>query len=364
MQQKPRLTGLDLVRGIAAYAVVLLHSRADPTATIGYWAAKLLVLGSFAVPFFLATSFYLLINKFSEKQVKVSLKARFLRLLIPYVFWSFIYIAVRLIKYLISHETDKIISLFSDPIALIFFGSAAVQLYFLPLLFSGTCLVKVAEYLWEKQIHLRWIILLFTLSLLFYELILASGNGFQIGGNLAFESFWALILPEISQNPLIRIVSVLLAWWIKCLPYIFMSMILSQRAVKATLSKVNPQWFLLICGGLFIVSTFSQSLFPDFPKALRELAMAYTSLLLAMTLSRYLKENRIIHNVGLCAFGIYLMHHLILEVLNVAVAKIYPQAVAEVSVPTLLMFSIVSFLISWAVTAQLREKKYFSQLIF
>jgi peptidoglycan/LPS O-acetylase OafA/YrhL len=364
MQPKPRLIGLDLVRGIAAYAVVLFHSRVDPAAPVSDWAAKLLILGSFAVPFFLATSFYLTINKFSEKQVKVSLKSRFLRLLIPYAFWSLLYLAVRLIKYLITHETDKITSLFSDPLALFFLGSAAVQLYFLPLLFSGTCLVKIAEYLLENRIHLRTMILLLTLSLLFYELLLASGNGFQIGNNLAFQTFWASLLPGTQQNPVIRLVSVLLAWWIKCLPYILMSMILSHPRVKATLSKVNPQWFLIICGGLFIGLTFSQTLVPSFPKSLRELGIAYTSLMFALILSKSLKENRIIENVGLCTFGIYLIHHLILEISYMVIGKIYPQAVAEVSALNLLIFSIISFFISWAVTAQLKEKRFFSQLIF
>jgi peptidoglycan/LPS O-acetylase OafA/YrhL len=362
-QSKSRLSGIDLFRGIAAYAVVLLHSRPDPSLLSDFWGAKLLILANFAVPFFLAVSFYLAIVKAYSEQKSISLKTRFLRLLTPYIFWSFFHLSVRIGKYLISGQIGKISELFSDPIGLIFCGGASVQLYFLPLLFTGTCLLKPAEYLIEKRIKFRWLLVIFTASIILYELILATQNGFQIGGNIAFNNFLSAIFPTGNINPLVRILTIILAWMIKCLPYILLAMILSHPVFKTFISKFSGKFIENIYGfSLFLVLLCSQFI-PLLPHATREITLAYTSLLLAIYLSSHLPEKSIITELGLCSFGIYLIHYLILEVLFIVGVKIYPSLQTAVSITTLLIFSIPGFVLSWLAIAILRRNRYLTSLM-
>ena len=54
MKKNSRLIGIDLFRGIAAYAVVVQHSAIAPVSTL---ASHFQGICGFAVPFFLATSF-------------------------------------------------------------------------------------------------------------------------------------------------------------------------------------------------------------------------------------------------------------------------------------------------------------------
>ncbi|HLO86694.1 MAG TPA: acyltransferase [Nostocaceae cyanobacterium] len=362
-QNKTRLSGIDLFRGIAAYAVVVLHSRPDPSLASGYWGAKLLILANFAVPFFLAISFYLAIAKAYSQQKFTSLKTRFLRLFIPYIFWSCLYLFIRIGKYLISGQIERISGLFSDPVGLMFCGGAAVQLYFLPLLFTGTCLLKPAEFLIQKGIKLKWLLLIFTGSILLYELILTTQNGFQIGGNIAFKNLLDEFFPTGNINPLVRIPTIILAWMIRCLPYILLAMILHHPSFNSLISRFNSKHITNIYGFLLVVILIGTQFLPFLPGAFREITIAYTSLLLAIYLSKNLPEKPIITELGLCSFGIYLMHHLTLEFLFILGAKIYPPLQTAVSITTLLIYSIPGFFLTWLAISKLKQNRYFTSLM-
>ena len=158
MEKKLRLTGIDLLRGIATYAVVILHSDEGIVVEPPGWAAVVQFSG-FAVPFFLATSFYLATDRLYVSDRPSNLKLRLTRLLIPYGFWSIIYILQKIVKYALKNDFDKLLELFQDPIALIFFGGAAFHLYFLPLLLAGTFANQWAERLIKKKINIQYIVL-------------------------------------------------------------------------------------------------------------------------------------------------------------------------------------------------------------
>lgn len=163
MDKKQRLIGIDLLRGLAIYAVVILHSNEVILVEPIGWAA-ILQFSSFAVPFFLATSFYLIINNIFIIPSQFQWKSRLTRLLIPYGIWSLVYLLQKSIKYLLKHENDQLVHLFQDPVLSICFGGCAFHLYFIPLLISGTLLVKFAYPLFKTQFMLQTLLVLFLSS--------------------------------------------------------------------------------------------------------------------------------------------------------------------------------------------------------
>ena len=362
MMKRQRLTGVDLFRGIAAYAVAVLHSGDETTATVvNYWAAEVRHFCGFAVPFFLATSFYLIINKLYINGADYSLKSRMKRIVIPYFIWSIIYLFSRSVKFLISNKPEEFNKLFSDPISIIFFGGAEVQLYFLPILLTGTILVRVAQYLLKNSIKVNIIFLLLGLSLIIYETLIVSGNSFELDPNSAFQSLLSLIWPDGNKNSLVRVLLVELSWMVRCLPYIFISMILNHLFIRKNIKLFNTKITIILLAIFLFINTFEQSFIPQ---SVREVAIAYCGLLFAISLSTDLKENRIFASLGLCSFGIYLMHYLVIQNFRFIAGRIYPEALNEVTVISQLTFATLGFMISWIVTSFFLSKKNISKFMF
>ncbi|MGK7925004.1 MAG: acyltransferase family protein [Spirulina sp.] len=355
---KKRLTGLDLARGIAAYAVVVLHSvSVDASNPPGYWAAILLKLSGFAVSFFFATSFYLQINKLYFKGEKTNIKLRFVRLFIPYGFWSLVYLLTRGVKYLISHDIVRLKGMLGDPISIVFLGSAAVQLYFLPLLFSGNCLAKIiGEYCVRHTIQIKALLVLFIISLLGYEILLRTGNNFSIESKYAFQA----LFPGSHNNQLLRLSLIGLSWIIKLLPYIFLAIILNHPSIGEQFFQLSPSALMGISAILFVVVTFNDL---SLPASLQEISRGYLPLILALSLSNYLKDTPLITILGTCSFGIFLMHHLAIEIYQLIAETFYPALVNSVSFSNLLISATICFTICWQVTYIFLRKKWFCQFI-
>lgn len=360
MVKKQRLTGIDLLRGLAIYAVVILHSDEGILVKPMGWAA-ILQFSSFAVPFFLATSFYLIINKLYVSGSQFPWKTRLTRLLIPYGFWSFVYLLQKSIKYLSKHEIDKLIHLFQDPVSLIFFGGSAFHLYFLPLLLSGTVLIKTVEFLIKRNFKLTTLILGLLVSTFIYEILLLTGNSFQIGSSIAFQTLIENTIPSGNQNPILRLFLGELALIIRCLPYIFMAMVLNHHSISKKLLYFSSS-STVVLGFIFVSINIYGNLFV--PEALYEVASGYTALLFAISLSTNLKENGIIANLGSCSFGIYLLHLLLVEVFQSLGNKFYAVTKIPVSTLTLLTTSILIFLLSWVATYLLMKKKSVAKFMF
>ena len=361
MEKKPRLTGIDLFRGLAVFAVTIVHSDEGVTNAPKIWYAITDFSGSFAVPFFLATSFYFAINKLSAYRGNYPLLPRLKRLLIPYLFWSLAYLAYKIIKYLLAHEFDSFNNLFNDPISLIFLGGAAFHLYFLPLLACGTILLKFLEKLVKKPVNYQIIILLCVMSFFTYGFIIASQNSFQLGTNIAFESLINLIFNHENTNQFLRLVLVVLAWVIRCLPYIFVAIILNHNFFRLTKAKVAKKyllfWILIFC----IFNYFGEDLVP---KSVYEVSMGYLALILAFLCSNYLPHNSIIKNLGMCSFGIYLLHLLVIEIFYIIDKRLFSELIIQTSTLSLLLVSLLSFLISWIATSVLIKRKLISRLMF
>ncbi len=362
MKNHRKLLGIDLVRCVAIYGVILLHSDEGISTYPQGWSV-ILEFSSFAVPFFLATSFYLTFNKLYKTGGQYLLKERLARLLVPYFVWTLLYILYKILKYFLQNETDKFSKLFQDPIGIILFGGAAFQLYFLPLLVGGTILVKALSFLIKNQVKTEVLIGLASLNLVVYEILLVTGNSFQIGSGIGFQSL--LNHPSLlsfKDSVLARVILTELALIIRCLPYIFVAMILSkidmvslgQRKSKIVLTILWVFAFLLIniFGGYFL------------PKGTYELAQGFTALLAGITLSEHLQLNKIINSLSACSFGIYLIHLLFVEILQTVEARIYPGDMFRISTANLLIFSLLILAFSWMATDILMKKKSIAKILF
>jgi peptidoglycan/LPS O-acetylase OafA/YrhL len=356
-----RLLGVDLLRGIAAYAVVFVHSGDESLGLpISQAAISLRMLFYFAVPFFLATSFYFLTSKAEIDTSQQFWRSRVDRILIPYAVWSIIYIIFRSIFFLYSHQMDRLQDWLRDPLAIVFFGGASYQLYFLPLLFTGTFLVMIAKYM--QKIHTSRIIVgcLAIFSLIAYEWLLSFGNAFRLNPNTAFQNLFQTAGWDLSSFPLLRLFLVQIAWLLNCLPFLFIGILLIPLCDR--INRWNSFCRLItacLCGAIFLLS--SPTIFVDIPSILRNVLQAYSLLLISIILSGYIKKGWIFQSVGNCSFGIYLIHPFAMLGVKGVAAKILPVLSREVSIASMIIISIGSFMISWMSIALIRRNKWIAK---
>jgi peptidoglycan/LPS O-acetylase OafA/YrhL len=150
-QDRDRLLGIELMRGVAVFAVVLSHSGDGTWGEMTTGVEYLRELFSFHVPFFLAVSFYFLSQKLVSNQGSSyppsSLRRRCQRILIPYIVWSIIYVFIRCVFFVVDGDYNKLSKLLDDFSSLVFLGGASYHLYFLPLLLCGTITFYVVSLL-------------------------------------------------------------------------------------------------------------------------------------------------------------------------------------------------------------------------
>lgn len=383
-KQKPRLVGIDLFRGISAFAVIVIHAGTLMRYSglpMNNWTDALIETSRFAVPFFLASSFYLMTKKLyvSEQQTSLIslLKSRSQRLLVPYFFWSLIYFALRLAKTL--SESGSINSLFQDPILLIFLGGASIHLYFLPLLFTGSFLIILAEYLVSRHLKLNTLIFLAVVSITVYEWQIISGNDFKFfvkfgvdclaeanACSIAYLNLQNPVFPNYS-NQIVRLFFVAIAWLIKCLPYTLLAMVLNHPRIKKITSSLNINHAISLLSLTLVITTLwllnLYNILP-FPQSVYELGTAFSLLLCGIALSHKLPESKAIENLGVSSFGIYLIHYLILTIYVTILPKVLPNIAVLPAVVTMLLISTIGFVTSWLIVSNLMKIKIVSKTLF
>lgn len=360
MNKLTRFAGIDLCRGLAAFAVILVHSGDETWGIpIDERAIQFRYLFYFAVPFFLAASFYFATKK-SPLNISVSFwQKKFKRIIVPYLLWSVFYIISKSVIFVTSNNTSQIPHLLADPVAIVFFGGACYHLYFMPLLVSGTLLLSFANYFTKKQHSIRLLSLFSVLSIIIYQLLLISNNSFDLGSYTAFPSLLARMQSESLGYSIQRIILVNIAWILRCLPYFFIAMLINQLFIKNNCTWLyQKQTTFLLLFIFLLVNSFGKNFLPD---ALIEIVIAYSLLLLGISISNDIKNNALITNLGLCSFGIYLIHPFIKSGVEIALIKILPQLTQSVSIISMLAYSIFSFLVSWIFISFLLKNKLFSQ---
>jgi peptidoglycan/LPS O-acetylase OafA/YrhL len=351
MNHKKRLLGIDLCRGIAVYAVILVHSGDETWGVpVDPWAVIFRLSFYFAVPFFLAASFYFMVRK---PNVGFSLdfwKSRLERLVIPYLIWSLIYLVLRLVFFLKSNQSNRLNQLIQDPLSIVFFGGASFHLYFLPLLFVGSFLVFLTSYFSSQRIGMKGLIAFLIISIVVYESVIAYGN--------EFESNSAI-------HPLARLAVVYGVWILKCLPYFLTAIILSRISAFCEnswlLQRGSNVSFLSVFLSVFFIATIFGRLF--LPVTLRDLIAAYTLFLFGISVSRYIDENnRVISNLGTCAFGIYLIHLIPMNFVKLFFSKL--GITGYVTISSMLIISMTTFILSWIVVSLMLKQKQCAKYLF
>jgi peptidoglycan/LPS O-acetylase OafA/YrhL len=358
---KPRLLGIDFCRGLATYAVVLLHSGDDTWGAIDQFTLRFRSLFEFPVPFFLAASFYFMLKKQSTN-ISDLWQARFRRIVIPYLVWSGFYLISKAFLLFVSNHPEKIRGLFNDPLGIIFFGTTSFHLYFLPLLISGIFLIGIAEYLNIRKFQANTLACFAACSIAIYTVLVASENSFNLGPNIAFAPLFKSIDFNGNKNPFLRLIFVEIAWFIRCSAYIFTALVLHRILSKLNQNKIN---YPIITGLLTFVfifcNIFGKSLFPQ---AILEILLAYSLLLFGIFSSRYINDNHVMQNLGLCSFGIYLLHPFCIQILQMVFSKVAPELISQVSVISILVFSIPTFLMSWVIVLILLKNKTIAKYLF
>jgi peptidoglycan/LPS O-acetylase OafA/YrhL len=356
-----KLLGIELCRGLAAYAVILVHSgdenwglATDPR------AIDFRLHFYFGVPFFLAVAFYFLTAKPDIAYSASFWRSRLDRLVIPYAIWSAIFLTLRIIIFTLSQQTDRLQELLSDPLSIVFFGGASYHLYFLALLLAGTCSILFIPLLQKLKVSNLGLLVISALSIALYHWLETSGNSFQLGADVAFTNILNLWQIDLKSHPLLRLLLVEVAWTIKCLPYLFISLLSHQISPNLNISQRLKT--IGSIGGFMAINIIGRLLLPG---ALQEIILAYTLLLVGISISSYFGNtatSKLVANIGSCSFGIYLIHPFMMNIVKSMVGKMSPELTNSISIPSMLALSIPCFLISWLVVAitknQLAEKQF------
>jgi fucose 4-O-acetylase-like acetyltransferase len=354
MARQKRLIGIDLFRGLAILAVAILHvAGGGSIKSIAGWQ-QITNFALFAVPFFLSLSFYLAIKKLYLSPQPYPLQARLTRLLVPYLFWSTAYLLYKIVKYVAVGEVSKLVNLFADPLALICFGGAAFHLYFLPLIAVGTLQIALLDLARFTSRSWRGLVALVPISLLGYEILLRTGNEYQIDVGCAFKPLLAAVLPTGNTNPILRLLLAIVAWGLRCLPYISVAAILAHRNTsRFRLNLVERQPVLWVL--LFVILNLYGDQF--LPQAVYEVSRGYVALLAAIACSYRLKDNPSLESFGICSFGIYLIFQSLAK-------RIDPNYLDHVNSIVLLLASLASVVISWLLINLLMKNKRWSRIMF
>lgn len=359
MDGRQRLIGLDLLRGIAVFAVVLLHADEGIAQPPPLWSA-LLSFAEFAVPFFLATAFYLAVGRMAETAKPYPLRSRVVRLLLPYLIWSALYTFYKILKYWVANKPDQLVELYHDPIALVFLGGAAFHLYFLPLLMIGSLWLPLLQSVIRRPLSPATIVLGGVASLALYGGLWASGNAFHLKSYMAFQA----LVPEGSGGvfyPVLRLGLVAVAWLIRCLPYVWLAIALCHPQVRHKVTRWTENhvvlWGIFFC----VLNGLGGQLLPEF---LFEIVRGYAALLLALALSKHLASSAWIYSLGICSFGIYLLHLIIAETLQMLIFRLMPNLIVQANFGTLLANAGLIFLTSWGLTALWMTKPSIAKVLF
>jgi surface polysaccharide O-acyltransferase-like enzyme len=291
------LAGIEWMRGLAAFGVICIHSGLAVHNHTTPSAAILRNWFSFTVPFFLLLSFFFAIRTAMSRTVPWDqwMHRYVKRLFVPFVFWSIVYLGLHVAKYSIHHQTGELKGLLEDdPASLILSGGTSVALYFLPLLFSGLVFLRVAAPL-LKRLPILGLLTGFLIGIILHHLSVVYLQGMDFKG-LVFAPL-NLCLGMIENVA-------------RCIPLVFVATLLN-RCLTALPSKPATPIITLGLTILLVANFF----FLSFHSA--ESFLGLGAFLIAWGLSGVLSLTPSAFIVGHYSFGVYLVHQVFLELIQV-----------------------------------------------
>ncbi|HEX8357025.1 MAG TPA: acyltransferase [Segetibacter sp.] len=170
-----RNTTIDLLRIFACFGVVVIHVKATTISAENMGQFFLL----FCVPFFYSAALVYFVNSLNEDQeLKKVFSKIFKRIVVPFISWSVIYLALLLVKKYLQNED------MTFNVARVFlYGESAEHIYYLPQLI---CLqiIALSVFLLTRGVKVDIAVILFSLAILY----LVSGHFFGCFGITSTEA--------------------------------------------------------------------------------------------------------------------------------------------------------------------------------
>jgi hypothetical protein len=350
MNNSSRLIGIDYLRVLATFAVVILHADEGIEIKSPVWSL-LTKLADFAVPFFLLTSFFFTLRSVLQNTQIYNWRLRILRLMIPFFSWCLIYLIWRVVRYILSDRLDQIQDTVKEIPSLLILGQTgfAFHLYFLPLLLMGNLVIILTVWLIRLYQHPVIWLTVTGVSLCIYQ----SYDVYLSGVKERLSDFggWQYYL------------LVLFGYLIRCLPYIAIARLMIYPSVLKYLYRFKLFQIGFLTGCFVLISLIN---IPVLPPTLIEVLKSTYLLLIALSMSQRLQANDLINSMSLCSYGIYLSHLLFIELIWSIFTRLgfrIDQGI-ELSFIPLLLVSTFSFLVAWLVTAVLMRQKQAAKLLF
>lgn len=311
--KKMRNHWIDVGKTIAIFGVLLVHmgpDQPDAETVTNFFAV-------YSVPFFLMVSLYffwrsLCAGGYQEYSSRNWMRlVRINRLLLPYLLWSVVYTAARLIKHLHTGSGFEL-----DWVRAIFFGGTAVQLYFIPLLIffqiMGGAIYFIVKAYGKRRFPILSICVLIVLfylseSIRFSGILGFSGGAFEKAIVYLFASY-LIFLIENGEH------------------------IKGWNQVKFAIGVLGVSYFALENMMGYTHKIFNAPMFSFFAAVF---LFGLPNLRISPFIGRVLQAS----------FGVYLVHHLIIEGAEVIFLR-YGVALAPYSLASKLIFGVAIMTLS------------------
>ncbi|GAA0543954.1 acyltransferase family protein [Chitinophaga japonensis] len=318
------VSGFDLVRPVAAFSVVWIHG-----CETSFWTKRLNGLNEYAVPVFIAISFFLFAGQVLSGRLQSfgeMAAVRFKRLMVPFFLWTLVYLGIRYAKAAYLHTPFEV-----SWMETFLFRGSSYQLWYLPNLFYLFLLffpfLKVA-----KQ-HVRKANLTLATVIIIALVIIFSNN------ERITQADW------FTRHVRLYFVPSLVSASIGMLYYINYDM-LKERYDKA--ARILTPLLVLV---LFVAQYFIPHLV---------VSLLFITVLFAWLLFQVRMENSFIKRLSANSMGIYLVHGIFLEGIKTGMNIVgHPVSGFAQTVGLIVGVYALSFLASEILSGNSFLRKYF-----
>lgn len=180
---RERVPLVELARVVAAIAIIWIHAVESPELD------RTTAMSRFAVPFFVITSLVFLgesLRRRPDQRWSEYARRRFMRLYVPFLVWSVIYILARAVKHLFVHDTSPLLI---RPNLL--WAGVTEQLWFLPFLLVVLVIAFPLMRLATRS-NLAWLVAIIGVAICFGALIIPTPS-FVLDGPTTFFVATAMV---------------------------------------------------------------------------------------------------------------------------------------------------------------------------